>query len=126
MRAFRPFATAALSLAFTAVTAAYALPFQVQETTTTTSATSSSQTPSGTTRHRHVKKTTITPDGTTMSTSHTETDKSGATIDPATGEPAVTDQHSAQHTESVTAPDGSTASKTETHDSTTTTTPPRQ
>lgn len=123
MRAFKPFAAAVLSLAFTAATAAYALPLQVQETTTSTSTSSSS--PAGTTAHHHTRRTTVHPDGTTTSASHTETDKSGATIDPATGQPAVVDEHHAQKTESVTTPDGSNATTTESHSTTSTQTPPQ-
>lgn len=123
MRVLKPFAAAALSLAFTAATAAYALPLQVQETTTSTTTASSS--PAGTTEHHHVKKTRVNPDGTTVSSSHTENNSTGATIDPATGQPVVTDQHSAQRSESVTAPDGSTAQTTESHSTTSTQTPPQ-
>lgn len=122
MRVFKPFAAAALSLAFTAATAAYAMP-QVQETTTSTTTTAS--TPAGTTSHHHSRRTTVHPDGTTTSATHTETNKSGATIDPATGQPAIVDQHSAQKTESVTTPDGAQATTTESHSTTSTQTPPQ-
>lgn len=120
MRSFKPLATATLSLAFAAVTAYAAVPFQVQQTTVTTS--ESSNAPGHHYHHKKLSHTTTGPDGTTVSTSHSVTHKADGTVD-TYGEPAVNGSRSEKSSESTTTPDGSTQTNTESHSTSTTTTP---